>query len=388
MTKVTTQTTYPARKKVSAKRTKRSNTYAVAKYKRTPHEKEPFKRFAVYHRLLKQGATKKDLMDAVNAEIEDTIGKSQFYVDMQYMQSHLGVVLAPPEKDGRERIYRYADTYSGLKINEMSADIIEDILKVVKHLKQMEFFSFEQVVNEDISDVDVSDLIVKLSSLVNRTEQEYRTVIDDGTLLDYVGNKYLTLLYDAIIKQEVLEIEYEPFGKSPYSVVIHPYFLKRYNERWFLLGYDDVLKKYTLLALDRISAKPKVSRTKYRVDKSDLREEYFAQIVGVTRRDENEIAIQFRVVRERAYYVATKPIHSTQRELTQEASTTHRVFQIEVIPNRELIQQFLSFGADLEVVAPPVIREQIAEHYRKGSAFYTEPTVKKKNTKAKKNDVA
>jgi predicted DNA-binding transcriptional regulator YafY len=104
--------------------------------------------------------------------------------------------------------------------------------------------------------------------------------------------------------------------------------------------------------------------------------------VGVTRRnDSEEMVVQFRVKLRRAYYVETKPIHSTQKKVNRDESIPFRTFEITVIPNNELIQQFLSFGADLEVVAPPVIREQIAEHYRKGAAFYTEQIVKMKAQK-------
>ncbi len=367
--------------KQAKRQRERRNNYEFAKYKRTPHEKEPFKRFAVYHRFLKRGATKQELLDAVNREIDDPIGKSQFYVDMQYIQSHLGVVLATPEKNGRERIYRYDDTYSGLKINEMSADIIEDILKVVQHLKRMEFFSFEQVVNEDISDVDVSDLIVKLSSLVNRTEQEYRSVIDDGTLLDYVGNKYLTLLYDAIMKCEVLSIEYAPFGKTAYAIEFHPYFLKRYNDRWFVIGYDGKNKKLPLLALDRIQTTPKVLGVKYKQDRRNWRDEYFDEFVGVSRNEEKVQTIRFRVVKDRAGYVQTKPIHATQKHIRDGQSAEYTMFEITVIPNRELIQQFLSFGADVEVLEPASVRLAMAEHFERGRTIYA-PSKSAKATKS------
>lgn len=72
--------------------------------------------------------------------------------------------------------------------------------------------------------------------------------------VDLKGIQHLSTLYEAIINKQVLEITHQDFKtEEPYSVIFHPYFLKRYNNRWFLLGLnEETCIPIWNLALDRI----------------------------------------------------------------------------------------------------------------------------------------
>ena len=74
--------------------------------------------------------------------------------------------------------------------------------------------------------------------------------------------------------------------------------------------------------------------------------------------------MQLRFTEKRYPYVRSKPLHPSQREI--EACT----ITIEVIPTLELKQQILSFGADVEVLTPQKLREEIAEQLRAASLTY------------------
>ena len=64
-------------------------------------------------------------------------------------------------------------------------------------------------------------------------------------------------------------------------------------------------------------------------------------------------------------YVTSKPIHKSQVVIDEEDCTV----SLEVKPTRELEQQILSFGPDVEVLSPDTFRVQvgqkIAENYKK-----------------------
>ena len=51
-----------------------------------------------------------------------------------------------------------------------------------------------------------------------------------------------------------MKVRYHPYNvASPTRVIIHPYYLKQYNNRWFLFGYNPEKRKSDWnLALDRI----------------------------------------------------------------------------------------------------------------------------------------
>lgn len=45
-----------------------------------------------------------------------------------------------------------------------------------------------------------------------------------------------------IVNKRVIDIEYHPFGKEACTIRVSPYYLKQYNNRWFLIAkHDDCL---------------------------------------------------------------------------------------------------------------------------------------------------
>jgi hypothetical protein len=61
--------------------------------------------------------------------------------------------------------------------------------------------------------------------------------------IDLKGIEYLSQLYDAIINEQVLEVEYQDFkSEEPFTLTFHPYYLKQYNNRWFVFGLNEELE--------------------------------------------------------------------------------------------------------------------------------------------------
>ena len=69
----------------------------------------------------------------------------------------------------------------------------------------------------------------------------------------------------------------------------------------------------------------------------------------------NAIVLQFTETR--FPYVTSKPIHKSQTILSKSECT----ISLEVKPTRELEQQILSFGPDVEVLSPDAFRNQIGK---------------------------
>lgn len=68
------------------------------------------------------------------------------------------------------------------------------------------------------------------------------------------GLRYFSRLFEAISKGIVLRIDYHKFGTDSWSREIHPYQLRQYNNRWFLVGYEENQSKglpLVVLPLDR-----------------------------------------------------------------------------------------------------------------------------------------
>ena len=133
------------------------------------------------------------------------------------------------------------------------------------------------------------------------------------------------------------------------------------------MAYNAEYNSITNFALDRILDLVIVENVQFIQNENIDFEEYFKDVIGVTipkpEVTKQRILLQFS---EKQYpYVASKPMHHSQEIVNSE----ERTIAIEVRPNYELEQQILSFGPDVEVLAPDnyreYIREKILNNYKK-----------------------
>ena len=195
-------------------------------------------------------------------------------------------------------------------------------------------------------------------------------------IISFANNPYLQnsnllgTLFDNISNEVVIRLSYHTFSDETIrSIDFHPYLLKQYNERWFLLGAADSDHKILNFALDRIDKVEPLPEKKYIECPDDIYER-FEDIVGVTLYEERQVEHIVCWVSEASKgYVNTKPIHESYTPFKGEKeSQLHEqypkldgglFFSIDCIPNFELIRELCSFGGNLIVLSPESIREDI-----------------------------
>lgn len=78
-----------------------------------------------------------------------------------------------------------------------------------------------------------------------------------------------------------------------------------------------------------------------------------------------------RVDRDQAPYVESKPFHKTQK-VEQRFHDGSIQLSLKVVIDNELERLILGYGGHVEVIAPPVSREKVAESVRKAAAHYNQ----------------
>ena len=132
-------------------------------------------------------------------------------------------------------------------------------------------------------------MLPKLNEKINNRDQA-------NVIMDFDNNEYLKgienlgELYNSILYKKVLNIRYKPFEQEEISkITFHPYFLKQYNNRWFVFGYNPEKDMYNWnLAIDRIIDFKEI-KTKYHQNSKINWSTYFEDIVGVTKPSKGEI---------------------------------------------------------------------------------------------------
>ena len=174
------------------------------------------------------------------------------------------------------------------------------------------------------------------------------------------GTEFLGELIESALNHQPLNLLYRTFAGNERTAILHPYHIKQFNNRWFLIGLQEGShgNYITNKALDRIV---KFSRANVPfIPNTDIDfNEYFKDIVGVTLPEDHpvaeEVLLQFDEAR--FPYVVNKPIHPSQEVKDEE----QRIIKLMVRPNKELEARIFSYGNQVEVLKPEWLRRQIAE---------------------------
>jgi predicted DNA-binding transcriptional regulator YafY len=200
-------------------------------------------------------------------------------------------------------------------------------------------------------------------------------------IISFSNNPYLQnsnllgTLFDNISNEVVIKLSYHTFSDETIrSIVFHPYLLKQYNDRWFLLGAADSDMKILSFALDRIDKVESLPEKKYIECPEELYER-FDDIVGVTLYEDRPVEhILLWVSDISKGYVDTKPIHGSYTPIKGEAEQQFReqypqlqsglFFTLDCIPNYELIRELCSYGKELIVLSPSELKNKVIERIR------------------------
>jgi predicted DNA-binding transcriptional regulator YafY len=286
--------------------------------------------------------TKDELLDRLNdqLEIEDhsPISKRQLDYDIDAMKELASKDHVELYYDKVARRYRYdKEGYSitGIPIDKKDIEVLTQALAILKQIQGLH------------QTKELGNIIDRLGERLGISTRELEHIIQFDQVPDLQGLDHLNGLLMKVIEKSVLKIYYQPFEKDIEEHIIHPYFLREYNNRWYVFGKDEQSGKIFNLPLDRIREFEEYYvpfDEKSRVNPS----EYFKDIVGVTRLDKPVETIRLRLKKPRAYYALTKPIHGSQKVIEQKDDSI--IIELKVIPNKELESIILSFGKDCESV--------------------------------------
>ena len=130
---------------------------------------------------------------------------------------------------------------------------------------------------------------------------------------------------------------------------------------------NDEYRNITNLALDRIVRFEQVSTPFIENTIIEDFDDYFYDIVGVSFPPDGKVEkVLLQFSKRRFPYIVSKPIHGSQKTI----SPTEGLISLDVIPNRELESIILSFGDDVEVLAPLSLRDAIATKIKNSSTKY------------------
>lgn len=314
--------------------------------------KSQFRKYILLDKLFrsKKGYTKEEILEIIKEKIKQN-GDRNFYKDIKAFEE-MGAKFETENYVGHnEKIYQYKDL--NFSIFSSIADDIELLYNTIGKLDCIK------------GNIQLDVLRLQLMSIAQNRDINTHPIIEFDHNKKLEGSARIEMLAKAIMGKKTLILHYKPFIDEMKKDVIHPYHLRQYNNRWFLLAYSEDDNKINIYAIDRIIG---IKDAKKPFKSTDINwETYFKDVVGVTiSHDKKPEKVMFRVSKS-SYtdnYVRTKPIHSSQIEIKEKETDEHAYFQIQVIPNKELEMQFMSYSDSIEVIEPLYLRQLFAEKAR------------------------
>jgi predicted DNA-binding transcriptional regulator YafY len=309
-----------------------------------------------------------DLIEACNKAIYDFTGKEigikkrQVLEDIKFMESSQGWSIPLDRiREGHKVYFRYDDknfSINNKSLNETETQQLKEALLTLSIFKGLPHFEW------------VEEITTRIDSELSLTNS-VKNVIEFEQNNYLKGLHFITPIYNAIINEYVIEVQYKSFKIDDIQTFqIHPYFLKQFNNRWFMFGLNDFSKYIINLALDRIISINE-SAIKYTANEEIDFNEYFEDVVGVSLNTTSKVQkIVLAVANNIIPYIVTKPLHGSQK--IKERQEQNTIVSLDLIPNYELESLLLSYGEGIEVIEPIELRKKITERINQLNQKYSQ----------------
>jgi hypothetical protein len=224
----------------------------------------------------------------------------------------------------------------------------------------------------DLNGNSIRDWMLNSLSLRNLLNESVG--LHDRILLEDVpsSHRFLTVIIDAMRDNRRMCISYKGYNMSDYQdMFIHPYCLRLFKRRWYIIAYSEYSKGNRLFMLDRARS-VEVLTDSFTMPEGFDAEEYFNDIYGVRQADRSEMTkVVLKVNANRCDLLRNLPLHPSQKEI--ETTPEYSIFKVELKPNFDLKQELISYLDALEVLEPVSLRDELRMTIKSMYRKYIEP---------------
>lgn len=283
--------------------------------------------------------------------------------DLKEMKERLH---APINYEGRFRYYTEDFTLFHENMSDKERELIFEVLRTLGQFDGLKDFEWIQ------------------NYMIGLHAEERKPILSFTSTAELKGTKWLPRLFDVISNKQVINVSYRPFGGKTKEYILHPYLLKEYNGRWYLIGAIDRDNFIINFAIDRIKDFCIKDKIPYRDYSNGDINQRFTDLVGVTLHENSKLEQIIIWVDDNTFnYVDTKHITRFQKTIKgiEERNLRNQYPQLEggrfielytyvcelngepedKYKNYELVRELSSYAGGLLVLTPKYLQDQIFE---------------------------
>lgn len=184
------------------------------------------------------------------------------------------------------------------------------------------------------------------------------------------ARQWLPTVLEAVGNRLKIKFTYAGFSRSraEADIILRPYLLKRYKQRWYVIGLKESADDIRTYALDRIKELTIVNDPFTMPDTAGTTE-LFSNIIGITVSKAPIRTVKIRTTSTQAKYFRALPFHHSQQE---EIHDFYSVFTYRLKINFELVHELLGLGDAVVVLEPKELRIMMINELKSSLSNYKE----------------
>jgi predicted DNA-binding transcriptional regulator YafY len=252
-----------------------------------------------------------------------------------------------------------------LKTIELEKDILDydDLFSLemaLISLNQLKFFNLSK---------DLKNIILKIEKELNKESRTKKEIVTFQNTYLKIDPLIFQTIFEATSHEKAIFLEYKSFKvKTEVTFNFHPFFLKQFNNRWFVIGYREDLQIVDHLGIERIRRVKIVNNLKYNAQHYITPQKYSQHLFGVTKENLKPEKVELLFNAHRAPYFISKPMVEKISTKTEKSGQVKMSFTC--IINKEFIAELLSFGSDVIVLSPESLKTRIQDEIKKAARNY------------------
>ena len=268
---------------------------------------------------------KRPYPDGFDAPIQfNRIHQGYEYTDPDYTLS--GVTLQPDEQDALTEAVEVIRAIGGSRISDKFSHVVEKLL----------------------------------SASLESSHTEQLPILQTMVPPRSRGYEHFDLLYAACKEQFPVSFIHFSYQKRQFKhVILHPFLIKEFDNRWYVIGYSEKHESVRAFGFDRISFPYLLKKTFYKVEDA-IKMDYIHHIYGIYPLRSSGVEMVVIWADELAtHYFQAYPLHESQ-QMEKSSKGSSRI-TLRLIPSMELARFILSQGNQLQILAPIWFRDQISK---------------------------
>lgn len=186
------------------------------------------------------------------------------------------------------------------------------------------------------------------------------------------GTGHLFAMVNAIESGVKVQVRYEPFDRPGYDAVLHPYCVRTYMDRWYVLAHKEHNSHNLpaqVFALDRVKDVQLLTE-KYPAPKEINPLRYFDHAYGIyVNKECPPQRIRLLATHMVSDYLNSLPLHSSQYNAGVQKDGRY-LFHLKMSVTPDFVSALMYWGSGIEVLEPQSLREELNRKFHDAAKMY------------------